>query len=111
MAEYRALRGYYLGDFYPLTGDGDLTGEDAWIAYQCNETKSGAGMVVAFRRPKNEQPAIVVKLRGLDPAATYELRNFDSKEVLEATGASLMSGYELYLEKPRSSMIVEYRKK
>ena len=111
MAEYKALRNYFLGDFYPLTGDGDLTGEDTWIAYQCNEPKNEKGIVVAFRRPKNEQPTIVVKLCGLDPTATYVLRNFDKDEVIEATGSSLMSGYEIYLEKPRSSMIVEYKKK
>jgi len=50
-------------------------------------------------------------LCGLDPAATYELRNLDLNQTLEATGASLMSGYEIYLANPRSAAIIEYNKK
>ncbi|MBE6209418.1 MAG: alpha-galactosidase [Rikenellaceae bacterium] len=111
MAEYRKLRHYFLGDFYPLTGDEDLTEEDTWIAYQCNMSESGSGIVAAFRRPKNTEPSLIVKLCGLDPAATYELRNLDLNQTLEATGASLMSGYEIYLANPRSAAIIEYNKK
>lgn len=111
MAEYKQLRHYFLGDFYPLTGDGDLTGENTWISYQCHLDKSDTGIVVAFRRPANTEPVCVIKLCGLDPQAVYELKNRDSKQIVEMTGAALMSGYELHLAEPRSSMILEYHRK
>lgn len=111
MAEYKQLRHYFLGDFYPLTGDEDLTGEDTWIAYQCHLSQSDEGIVVGFRRPANTEPVCTVKLQGIDPESVYELYDLDSKQITEVTGASLTAGYELHLSKPRSSMIVEYRRK
>lgn len=110
MAEYRKLRHYFLADFYPLTGDEDLTGEDTWIAYQCNEKGSDSGIVVAFRRPRNTEPSLIVKLCGLESEATYELCNLDTNQTMEMTGAALMSGYEIQLTQPRSSVIFEYSK-
>lgn len=32
--EYRDIREYYYEDYYPLSGTGDLTGSDVWLAYQ-----------------------------------------------------------------------------
>ena len=47
--EYRSIRNYYFEDYYPLTGDGDLTGHDVWLAYQMHKLLDGSGIVVAFR--------------------------------------------------------------
>ena len=45
LAEYRSISDYYLEDYYPLTGDGDLTGHDVWLAYQMHRPSDGTGIV------------------------------------------------------------------
>ena len=73
---YRGLKDYFLEDFYPLSGYGDITRADQWMAYQLDRPSDGTGIVVAFRRKESPDSTYTVQLRGLDPAATYRL-SFD----------------------------------
>ena len=73
---YRGLKDYFLEDFYPLSGYGDITRDDQWMAYQLDRPSDGTGIVVAFRRTESPDSTYTVQLRGLDPAATYCL-SFD----------------------------------
>lgn len=41
--EYRDIREYYYEDYYPLSGTGDLTGSDVWLAYQMHRPSDGSG--------------------------------------------------------------------
>jgi hypothetical protein len=68
-------------------------------------------VVQAFRRPANPVEAARFRLRGLDPDATYELRDFDREGAARATGADLMAeGLPVRLvERPGSATIV-YRR-
>ena len=50
MAEFAAVRPYFYEDYYPLTGYGDMTGDDIWLAYQLLRPSDQTGYVVAFRR-------------------------------------------------------------
>ena len=70
---YRGLKDYFLEDFYPLSGYGDITGADQWMAYQLDRPSDGTGIVVAFRRKECPDSTYTVRLRGLDPDATYRL--------------------------------------
>ena len=70
---YRGLKDYFLEDFYPLSGYGDITRDDQWMAYQLNRPSDGTGIVVAFRRKESPDSTYTVRLRGLDPDATYRL--------------------------------------
>ena len=70
---YRGLKDYFLEDFYPLSGYGDITGAYQWMAYQLDRPSDGTGIVVAFRRKESPDSTYVVQLRGLDPDATYRL--------------------------------------
>ena len=71
---YRGLKDYFLEDFYPLSGYGDITRDDQWMAYQLDRPSDGTGIVVAFRRKESPDSTYTVQLRGLDPDATYRLR-------------------------------------
>ena len=73
---YRGLKDYFLEDFYPLSGYGDITGADQWMAYQLDRPSDGTGIVVAFRRKESPDSTYTVQLRGLDSDATYRL-SFD----------------------------------
>ena len=48
MAEFAAVRPYFYEDYYPLTGYGDMTGDDIWLAYQLLRPSDQTGYVVAF---------------------------------------------------------------
>ncbi len=71
---YRELKDYFLEDYYPLSGYGDITRDDQWLAYQLHRPSDGTGIVVAFRRSESPDSNYTVWLRGLDPDTVYQLR-------------------------------------
>lgn len=130
---YRGLKDYFLEDYYPLSGYGDITGEDLWMAYQLNRPADSTGIVVAFRGPGANDSTYTVRLRGLDPSITYRLA-FDGDvaapgrnqrlgsapssadasaglpgEPFTMSGAQLSEGLELTLPEKRSSLLLRYR--
>ena len=141
---YRGLKDYFLEDFYPLSGYGDITGADQWMAYQLDRPSDGTGIVVAFRRKESPDSTYTVQLRGLDPEATYRLRydpdvaapgrelirlghkpdpalliddtspqtnpGLPAGDIFEMRGRELAEGLTLTLSKPRSSLLLRYRK-
>ncbi|MCQ2161955.1 MAG: alpha-galactosidase [Bacteroidales bacterium] len=111
MAELQSVKDYYLEDFYPLTGYGDTTAMDIWIAYQLARPSDRSGRIFAFRRDECKDAQIVVKLRGLDPAKTYILENQDSFQRSEKTGKELADGLVLELGEPRTSLLLKYWEK
>ena len=111
MAEFAAVRPYFYEDFYPLTGYGDMTGDDIWLAYQLLRPSDQTGYVVAFRRDLSTEEQKVVRFRGLEPEATYVLENADNDDRMEATGRQLMDGFTMSIGQPRSSLLIKYGKK
>ena len=109
LATYRDLRGYFLCDFYPLSGDGDMTGTDKWIAWQFNDTSDDSGIVLAFRRADAAQSAYTVSLRGLKNDTMYDVYNEDNGITVQKSGAELMEGVLLTLPTPRTSVLLRYK--
>jgi alpha-galactosidase len=96
------------GDYYPLTPYS--LADDVWIAWQFDRADIHEGVVQAFRREKAKEPSVRLKLKGLDPNATYEVTDFD-KGVREHAGKSLMDeGLEVALE-PHASAVFTYKAK
>lgn len=108
MAEFHDIRHYFLEDFYPLTGYGDTTADDIWLAYQLDRKSDGSGRIVAFRRSQCDQDRIVVKLRGLRPDSVYVVENQDTMESVEKSGADLAAGFELALKDAGASLFFKY---
>ena len=86
----KRVRPYYYGDYYPLLPCSsstdcatDTSNERSaafeWAAWQFNRPEQEDGMVQAFRRKKSADPTKDLRLRGLDPAATYEVTDFDTE--------------------------------
>ncbi|MHB0961021.1 MAG: NPCBM/NEW2 domain-containing protein [Pirellulaceae bacterium] len=107
--DWRALAPSFLGDFYPLTPY--TLAEDAWIAWQFHRPEADTGIVQVFRRPKSFYSAAQLKLRGLDPAASYRLTNID------VPGTTVMSGRELAevglpitIERQPAAVVIKYEK-
>ena len=108
--DFKRLRPYYYGDYYPLTGIGDNTGDDVWLAYQMHRPDLQDGIIVAFRRSANDQESILVKPGGLDPQAKYEWLNEDTGEKAVVSGAELSEGVLLKIKTKPGSGLVSYRK-
>ena len=109
LAEYRSISDYYLEDYYPLTGDGDLTGHDVWLAYQMHRPSDGTGIVVAFRREESAVDNCPVRLQGLSPEKSYELTDSDTGVSVVKPGRELSEGFRLVLDSPKSSLLIKYK--
>jgi alpha-galactosidase len=110
IADYKSLRPYFYGDYYPLTGTQNMTQDNVWLAYQLNRPDKGDGIVIGFRRKDCMVESIDVKLRGLDPASNYELQDVDSGKKIVKTGTEIMHGYVLLLSDKPGSLLIKYRK-
>ncbi|MBQ7182275.1 MAG: alpha-galactosidase [Bacteroidaceae bacterium] len=138
MQEFREVRPYYYEDFYPLSGTGDLTGDDVWLAYQLHRPADQTGYILAFRRAQSPQADYTVKLSGLQSDAEYVVESRDGQNVVQlrdgqnvvesrdgqnvaqsrdgadprtCTGKQMMEGITLHLEQPRSSALIYYSRK
>lgn len=104
---YREVRHLLVGAWYPLLPYSRA--KDAWMASQFHRPDLGEGMVLAFRREESPYRTAEVRLRGLDPDATYELAYDSSGEHVRARGADLLRSFLLTLPEPRSSELIAYR--
>lgn len=109
MKEFREVRPYFYEDYYPLTGSGDITGDNIWMAYQLYRPSDKSGFVVAFRREACPDKTHTVKLSGLDPDAVYSITNKDTGETVSKSGRELAEGFVLTLDQPRSSLLLKYQ--
>ena len=98
-----------LGDYYPLT---PYNLEPAqWIAWQFDQPEAGAGMVQAFRREKNTEPVRTFRLRGLNPAASYEVTDFDANTPVTISGQELLDkGLTVEIKDLPGAALVVYKR-
>jgi alpha-galactosidase len=107
--QWRTVSPYYYGDFYPLTSF-SLT-NDAWMAWQFHMSDSGEGMVQVFRRAESIFFSGELCLKGLDPAATYEIRDVAGGDPVTMAGKSLMEkGLRVTLEEKPAARVFAYRR-
>lgn len=108
--DFKRLRPYYYGDYYPLTSANDITQDNVWLAYQLNRPDQWDGIIMAFRRKDCTERSIPVKLRGIDEVANYELSDEDSGTKITRTGKELITGFTLTLDEKPGSLLIFYKK-
>jgi alpha-galactosidase len=108
--EFKLVRPYFYGDYYPLTGPDNLTQDNNWLAYQLNRTSVGDGIIVAFRRKDCSVATITVKLHGVDTGGNYLLYNEDTKVNESLSGEVLRNGYTLNIADKPGSVLIMYKK-
>ena len=109
MEEFKRLRPYFYGDYYPLTAYS--TSDEAWLGYQFDRPEEGDGVILAFRRNLSAVPTCAVKLHGLVPEAVYAVSFEDYGLKISATGRELLEkGLELKIPNPQGSLLVSYQK-
>ncbi|HVN81245.1 MAG TPA: alpha-galactosidase [Terriglobia bacterium] len=106
IAEFRALRPYFVGDFYPLTEYS--TSDEAWAAFQWNRPDQQDGIVLAFRRHQAIQPLIRVTLRELEQESDYQVSFEDYGITLSKKGRELGSGLNLKIPEAPGSLLLKY---
>jgi alpha-galactosidase len=110
IAELKSLRPYWLGDYYPLT-EINLD-EHAWSGWEFYRPDLNAGFAVLFRRSFSTQSSFEASLRGLDPAASYEVtfaRTYEVGERRTLTGEQLKH-LRVEIDTAPGSVLIRYRK-
>ncbi len=107
--DYKKLRPYYYGDFYPLTQAVNNTRDDVWLAYQLNRPDRKDGIILAFRRSGNNQATIHVKLSGLEPGSVYEVSFEDYGIIINKSGRELLEDFEITIPHKPSSLMISYK--
>ncbi|HBL75923.1 MAG: alpha-galactosidase [Bacteroidetes bacterium GWF2_42_66] len=105
--EYKNLRPYFYGDYYPLTQSS--TRDNAWLAYQLNRPEQKDGIIIVFRRGDCNSESIMTKLHGLDENATYELFYEDYGVTVKKTGRELMAELNLTIPQKPASLLISYK--
>jgi alpha-galactosidase len=104
MHEHNDISDCYNGDYFPLTAFSKE--ETAWCAYQLYRKDLEKGFVLAFRREQAPQSSIIVQLGDIDRKAVYDLYNYDLNKHEKVSGKALLKGYQIVLDKPRSSVLL-----
>ena len=106
--QFRRTADLMLADYYPLTSWS--LDDSNWIAWQFNRPEQGDGMVQAFRRDKCDDSTKSFRLSGLDPAARYEVTNFDVEGTLKITGKELMEkGLTVEIKDKPGAAVIAYK--
>jgi alpha-galactosidase len=108
IAEIKAGRKYWYGDFYPLTPCTLVT--DVWIAWQLHRRDLDEGMILAFRRKDCPQPTFQTKLRGLKPGHSYTVTFIDDRRqsIVKTMSGRELSSLVLSLPVRHRSLVVRY---
>jgi Alpha-galactosidase len=111
IADFKRLRPYFYGDFYPLTTPHRrFMNDNSWLAYQMNRPEQKDGIVLAFRRNRFTSDSMIIKLGGLVKNSRYELFYEDSGAKIIKSGKELAEGIEIkILDKP-GSLLISYKR-
>ena len=109
MQEYKSLRPYFYGDYYPLTSTRNYTSNAVWLAYQLNRPQQKDGIIIAFRRADNQEISIRIVPSGLEKDAVYELYYEDYKIRTRQTGSELMNGFDITIPFRPASLLIKYK--
>jgi len=107
--QYKAVKQYFLGDFYPLTPYS--VSNNVWLAYQFDRPDLGQGLVQAFRRSSAAGAALSLPLCALEPNARYAISNFDASEVTYDYGSNLLGrGLTVSIGSQPGAALITYQK-
>jgi len=109
IAELKALRPCFMGDYYPLT---DInTDERAWCAYQFDRPDLGEGMALFFRRSASPYFGLEASLQAINRDATYEVAlcpDYSEPQWQRMTGADLIH-LRISIPEAPGCMLLRYR--
>ena len=108
IAEFKALRPYFYGDYYPLTEYS--ASDEAWAAFQWDRPDQADGIVLAFRRPQAAAASINVQLHDVNPGANYEVIFDDYGITIQKGGRELAARLAIKIPEAPGSLLIKYRR-
>ena len=109
LAQYKAVRKYYYGDFYPLTEYS--RDESVWMAYQMHRPDLDEGVVLAFRRAQSPYSRAHFPLSGLNAEGNYSIANLDAGPEVKIAGRALVDeGLVVEMADRRSASVITYKR-
>jgi len=110
-AEFREVRPYFYGDYYPLLPQKDDL--SVWSAWQLDRPKKGDGLIICLRRQNSIYSSLAVDLKDIDPAATYEVevRTTVNRAPVKAISGADFAHFQVTVPDMPGSALVFYRKK
>jgi alpha-galactosidase len=110
IADFKRLRLYFYGDYYPLTeAHKRYMNNNSWLAYQLNRPEQKDGIVLAFRRDRYTDDSMTIKLKGLIADAHYELFYEDNGARVIKSGKELKDGIEIKIFDKPGSLLISYK--
>lgn len=107
IARYREFRHLLNEDYYPLFPQ--RRDETGWIGWQFHDPATDEGVAIVLRPADSAYHSAGIRLRGLDPAATYEVMRSTSSGKERLSGQAL-AGQLVALPEPASSVVLRYRR-
>lgn len=107
IAEAKALRPLWLGDYYPLLEINQS--ERHWAGWQFDRPDLGKGFAMFFRRAESPYVELVAELHGLDAAAKYDVTFADTREERTMTGGELAK-LAVKIDAAPGSALITYEK-
>jgi alpha-galactosidase len=111
LEEFREVRPYFYGDFYPLMEQNlDLS---SWCAWQLTRPADQSGLLICLRRPKSIYSALQLDLHGVDPTAKYdvEVRTTMDKAPIQTVSGQELAHFHVTIPDMPGSALVFYHKK
>lgn len=105
---YKKIQPYLYEDYYPLTGEPDLSCQKIWLAYQMHRPSDGSGIVVAYRRAEAQDNTLTVCLKSLDAGKNYIVTDELCNTRVLRTGAQLAEGLQLKADAAPGSVLLRY---
>jgi alpha-galactosidase len=107
-AECGKIAPLMLTDYYPLTPYSRQV--DRWLAWQFNRPERRDGAIQAFRRRDCMDAVMTFRLNNLEPAARYEITNFDEPGTTILAGRKLIKeGLTVEIKNKPGAAVITYR--
>jgi alpha-galactosidase len=111
ITEFREVRPYFYGDFYPLLPQ--TLDSATWCAWQLDRPDLNSGAILCLRRTQSIYCTLQLDLHKIDPAATYEV---EVRTTLEHAPVKTISGadfahFQVTVPDLPGSAVVFYHKK
>jgi alpha-galactosidase len=105
---WKEIAEFYLADFYPILPYSRNPAD--WTGWQFNNPDKQAGLAQVFRHDASVFVTARIPLQGLDPAVNYCVRNLDSGETTNLSGAQLMTdGIPVAIDAKPGTALFVYR--
>ncbi|MEN6307363.1 MAG: GH36 C-terminal domain-containing protein, partial [Anaerohalosphaeraceae bacterium] len=85
--------------------------KDVWMGWQYDRPDMGQGLIQVFRRADSTVAEMVFKLEGLDPTASYTVKNLDGDAGTKPGSELMNTGLKVNIPSAPGSVLIVYTKK